>query len=556
VAINPAAGYKFTGSVTGAYQNSALSTPGINGQTFENVHEGHWGWRAAWECARVPLPAGRYNVNNLGAGTLLNWTGQSTSFATANAGTLTYTGATYVPHTVSILVGINDLADGIAPAQVANELGTLIDQFRAANPNVRIHLNRVLHTTQGEPRDTQVNTLNSLLPALVAAKNAAQTNSPVWLVDADTGFNPATQTYDGIHPNSSGETYVGDRIAASLGLLVTPEPPGTLPPPHIEAGSASFSSRFEGDEIWNGTGFLNNWKQTGTLTRALSEASDLNIVNPGAGGAWIEGTDTAWNNGNHGVWTFEIRLKFNANPNGVILWLGTDTKRILVEMYASHTKDHSDGGVAFDVAHNNLDGQFHVFCVAHDAPNGRCHVWRDGVRLSPLQGAAYDQTAAESRLIFGDYTSGTFGNNFDVTVDYIRFDFTGAYLPAGADADTDGMPDSWEYCYFGDVTAAAASSDDDADGHSNAAEYAANTDPRDSASVFKASAIERQGGAVQISLVSSAQRKYTLWRSPALGPTAVWSAIAGPTVGRDGPLVLTDNESSGKNYYRLSVSLP
>lgn len=556
VAINPATGYKFTGSLTGAYQNSALSTPGINGQVFENVHEGHWGWRAAWECARVALPAGRYNVNNLGAGTLLNWTGQSASFTTADAGTLTYAGTTYVPDTVSILVGINDLADGLAPTQVANDLGTLIDQLRAANPNVRIHLNKVLHTSQGEPRDTQVNTLNGLLPALVTAKNAAQTNSPVWLVDADAGFNPATQTYDGVHPNASGETYVGDRIAASLGLRVTPEPPGTQPPPHIEGGSGTFSSRFEGHEIWSGTSFLNNWKQTGTLTKTLSEASDLNIVNPGAGGAWIEGTDTAWDTGNHGVWTFEIRLKFNANPNGVILWLGTDTKRILVEMYASRTKDHNDGGAAFDTAHNNLDGQFHNFRVAHDAPNGKYHVWRDGVRLSPLQGASYDQTAAESRLVFGDYTSGTFGNNFDVTVDYIRFDFTGAYLPTGADADTDGLPDSWEYRYFGDVTTAVASNDADADGHSNAAEYTANTDPRDPASVFKASAIDRQGAAIQISVTSSAQRNYTLWRSLSLDSTTIWTPIAGPIAGLDGTLILTDSEPSSQTYYRISASLP
>jgi hypothetical protein len=193
--------------------------------------------------------------------------------------------------------------------------------------------------------------------------------------------------------------------------------------------------------------------------------------------------------------------------------------------------------------------------VAHDAPNGKYHVWRDGVRLSPLQGVAYDQSAAESRLIFGDYTSGTFGNNFDVTVDYIRFDFTGAYLPAGADADSDGMPDAWEYRWFGDVTSAVASSDADADGHSNVAEYISNTDPRDAASVFKVGAIERLGGEVQISVVSSAQRNYTLWRASALGPGAVWSAIAGPTVGLDGTLVLTDNESSSGSFYRISASL-
>ena len=263
VPINAATGYRFTGSVTGAYQNNAGTTTNVNGQAFENTHDGHYGWRASWESARVALPAGRYNVNNLGSGTLLNWTAQSTTYATADAGTLSYTGATYTPDTVSILIGINDLADGTAATQVRDDIGTLIDQLRASNPSVRIHLNRVLHTNQGEPRDTQVNTLNALLPALVAAKNTASPTSPVWLVDADTGFNPATQTYDAVHPNASGEAYVGDRIAAALGLLVTPEPPGAVPPPHIETGSGAFLFRFEGHEIWNGTAFVNSWKQTG-----------------------------------------------------------------------------------------------------------------------------------------------------------------------------------------------------------------------------------------------------------------------------------------------------
>jgi len=558
VPINAATGYRFTGSVTGAYQNSAGATTNVNGQTFENTHDGHWGWRASWESARVALPAGRYNVNNLGSGTLLNWTGQSTTYVTADAGTLTYTGATYTPDTVSILIGINDLADGTAATQVRDDLGSLIDQLRARNPNVRIHLNRVLHTNQGEPRDTQVNTLNALLPALVAAKNAASPISPVWLVDADTGFNPATQTYDAVHPNASGEAYVGDRIAAALGLLVTPEPLGAAPPPHIEVGSGAFLSRFEGHEIWNGATLVNSWKQTGTLTRSLPEATDLKVANPGVGGAWIEGTDSGWNTANHGSWTFETRLRFDGNANGFIIWLGTDTKRILVEIYGNRTKDHTDGGTAFDVPHNNLDGQFHVFRVAHDPANGKYHVWRDGVRLSPFAGATYDQTAAESRLILGDYTSGTFGNNFDVTIDYVRFDQSGAYLPTGADADSDGLPDSWEYRHFGDVTAGAAHVDEDGDGRANLDEYISNTNPRDANSVLKVGSIQKLGGdLVRVTLLTSAQRRYTLWKSGDLGLADPWAAVAGPALGADGDLVLQDPGAAGpQGFYRVTVSLP
>ena len=298
--------------------------------------------------------------------------------------------------------------------------------------------------------------------------------------------------------------------------------------------------------------------QTGTLTKSLPAATDLKVANPGAAAAWIEGTDSGWNTANHDSWTFETRLKFTANPNGFILWLGTDTKRILVEIHGDRTRDHTDGGSVFDVAHNNLDGQFHVFRVAHDAANGRYHVWRDGTRLSPLAGVAYDQTATDSRLILGDYTSATFGNNFDVTIDYIRFDQTGAFLPVGADADIDGLPDSWEYHHFGDVTAGIASSDDDGDGRTNLDEYISNTNPRDATSVLKVGSIQKLGGnLVRVTLPTSAQRSYTLWKSGDLGLTDPWAAVAGPALGADGDLVLQDPGAAGpQGFYRVTVSLP
>lgn len=567
VPINALTGYQFNGSVSGAYQDFQVTTTNVNGQVFANVHDGHYGWRVSWECARVALPAGRYNLNNLGSGTLLNWTGQSGTFVTADAGTLTYTGTTYTPDTVSIMIGINDLADSVAETQVRDDLGTLIDQLRASNPNVRIFLNKVLHTNQGATRDTQVNNLNALLPALVIAKNAISTNSPVWLVDADTGFIPVTMTYDNIHPNAVGETYVGDRLAAALGIIETPMPTVTVgPPPFIESGSAAFASKFEGNEIWNGSAFTNSWNQTGTLTKSLPAATDLRLINPGSGGNWIEGTTTGWNTANNGSWTFETRLKFNANPNGFVIWLGTDTQRILVEIYGDHTQDN--GNNTFNVAHNNLDGAFHTFRIAHDSVNAKYHVWRDGVRLTPLAGVAYDAAAADDRLILGDSTSGTFGNGFDATIDYVRYDLTNAYLPTGADADTDGMPDSWEFFYYNPggtytamvsaLTNAVAGDDDDGDGSTNLEEYIANTDPHNAVSVLKTGDIEVLGGnLVQVTLLTSPQRNYTLLKSLDLGLTDPWSAIAGPTVGTDGDLIFQDtNVLSSQKFYRVSVSLP
>ena len=432
----------------------------MGGQTFENVHDGHFGWRASWECARVSLPAGRYNTANLGNGTLLNWTGQSTTYATGNAGTLAYTGTTYLPDTASIMIGINDLADDIttsgqsattAATTIRNDVSTMIDQLRAANPAVRIHVNRLLYTNQTQAMRDGVDAFNGLLPALVAAKNTTSATSPVWITDAATGFDPVTRTYDNVHPNAAGEVYVGDRVAAALGIIetpVNPTPATSTAPPHLESGSSSFNSRFEGNEICNGSAFANAWKQTGTLTKT-ADGSDLRLVNAGSGGAWIEGTDTGWKTSNGSAWSLEARLKFTANAAGFILWLGTGNHTILVEIYGDRTQDN--GANTFNVPGNNLDGQFHTFRVDHDPGNSVYHVWRDTVRLTPVAGVAYDNNSTESRLILGDYTSATFGNGFDVVVDYVRYDQTAAFLPTGADADGDGLPDAWEYNYFGSV---------------------------------------------------------------------------------------------------------
>lgn len=489
VPINAGAGYKFTGSLSRPSPVSTLTTPDVNGQSFENIHEGHFGWRASWMTGRVALPNNRRS-DNRGEGSLLNWTGQANPRQydldtlgnkvaypdPAASGTGT-TGTTYIPDTAVIMAGINDLADNPSSSnQLMVDLATMIDQLRAANPAVRIHLNRLLHTNQGATMSAAVDATNAQLQALADSKNAASLASPVWIVDADTGFDPATMTYDNVHPNSAGETYVGDRIAASLGLLETPESSAAAgPPPHVVKDGTGFAAMFEGNEVWDGTGFPNGWAQSGTLTKSLPEATDLRLVNPGSGGAWIEGTNAGWNTNNHTSWTFETRIKFASNPNGFMLWFGTDNDTILVEIHGDRTQD--SGGNTFNVSHNNLDGQFHTFRVAHDAANSRYHVWRDAVRLTPLAGVGYDNTSNDSRLILGDYTSATFGNGFDATIDHVRFDLSGAWLPPGADADGDGLEDAWEYQYFGSITAAVAANDEDGDGRTNLQEQSAGSDP-------------------------------------------------------------------------------
>ncbi|MCP5544480.1 MAG: exo-alpha-sialidase [Akkermansiaceae bacterium] len=489
VPIDQGTGYKFTGSVTGPYQNSTLTTPDVNGQSFENVHDGHYGWRASWINARVRLPSNRRDANR-GEGSLLNWTAQASPqeyLISSPDATVAYpdptasgtgnTGTTYVPDTACVMIGINDLGDNNFSAnQVVADIATIIDQLRAANANVRIFINQLLYTNQTQAMRDAVDAVNAQLPTLADTKNAASSTSPVWIVGTNTGFDPAMLTYDTVHPNAAGEEQVGDRIAAAFGLIEDTAEAPVSPPPHDEEESGNFGSRFEGNEIWDGAAFVNAWAQVNTLNKSLPETTDLQIVHPSTNGRWIEGTNSGWAAVRSGSWTFETRLKCNANANGFILWCGVGSNRILMEIHGDRTRDHSDGGQTFNNSHDNLDGNFHIFRIAHDAPNARYHVFRDGVRLSPLDGVPYDQIAADGRLILGDYTSGTFGDNFDITIDHVRFT-AGAYLPPGVDTDADGMPDAWEYQYFYTLTGADPNGNPDEDGATNVEEFQNGTNP-------------------------------------------------------------------------------
>ncbi len=436
------ASFTFVGSVTGAYANNAGATPDWHGHTFTNHHDGHWGWRSFWENGRVPLPAGRRGGNR-GEGTVLNWTGQATQYELNTAGNwVDYpdpaasgtgnTGTTYTPDTAVIMIGINDFGSGSEPTQVRDDIGTLVDQLQAANGNVSVFLSQLLYTNQGQTRRDEVNAVNALLPALASNKTTA--SSSVFVIDSNAGFDPVTMTYDNVHPNATGEAQVGRQMAEGLGMIVAKTAAEASGYTLTGRDSSTFASRFDGDEIHNGTAYINGWGDF-NVTESLTGTGDLRLVNPGAGGVWIDGTasdssGTTWNDGNDGDWTLEVKLKCNDVDSGFALWLGTDADLVMPTIYTNRTTSHGD---RFDIGHgSNVDGGFHVYRVAHDSAGDVYHVWRDGSRLTPVTGVAYDGTQNDSRMLLGDYTSKSFGDRFDVEIAYVRYDLSGAYAPLKA----------------------------------------------------------------------------------------------------------------------------
>jgi hypothetical protein len=162
---------------------------------FDSDHEGHGGWRA--DDLQAELEDADWK-----------------SFASLPQNK---------PDIVLLHIGSNDVEQDQSDTSTRDEIGAIIDDLRAINPNVTILLARLIPES-----DHSMSGLNSLLPALVSAKNTSQ--SPVMLVDQATGFDPATDTFDGVHPNESGEKKMAAKWYAALAPLLpspTPQPQGT-----------------------------------------------------------------------------------------------------------------------------------------------------------------------------------------------------------------------------------------------------------------------------------------------------------------------------------------
>ena len=161
-------GYRidFVGSMRGAHDGPPSNTD------FDMDHEGHWGWRADEVLARLP-----------------EWA------------------ATASPDIVLLHIGHNDLCQGQPLDSTVNDLSAIFDVLRATNPRVSILLAQNIASLW--PCHAQMPEFIARLPALAAAKSTAE--SPISVVDQHTGFDPATMTWDGQHPNEQGESLIAER---------------------------------------------------------------------------------------------------------------------------------------------------------------------------------------------------------------------------------------------------------------------------------------------------------------------------------------------------------
>jgi lysophospholipase L1-like esterase len=208
--------------------------------------------------------------------------------------------AVTTPDIVLMHLGTNDMWGGTIPTDtILTAYSKLVDQMRASNPNMKIVVARIIPMAPSScPECPQrVVALDNAIPGWAAGKTTAQ--SPITVVDQWTGFNAATDTIDGVHPNDAGFQKMADRwypaVTAALGG------PSTQPPP---SGACTATYRvvsqwgdgFQGEvSVRNDmTTTSSTWTATFSFgnSQQVSQAWNATVAQSGAA---VTARNVAWN---------------------------------------------------------------------------------------------------------------------------------------------------------------------------------------------------------------------------------------------------------------------
>ena len=126
------------------------------------------------------------------------------------------------------------------------------------------------------------------------------------------------------------------------------------------------------------------------------------------------------------------------------------------------------------------------------------------------------------------------------------------------DTDADGIDDTWEMQWFGNLTTAGIGTDKDGDGQSDAAEYVADTDPLRAADYLKVVSHAYADGQTTVSIVFTSQpsRRYQLQHSTDL---VNWSDSGLGEFSPDAGATTTKGFSftgSARHFFRVVAVLP
>lgn len=167
------------------YSKGKPPQPDYLGHKFDPDHEGHFGWTAG------QIVAGRNPKNGTGSGNLRGWlSGYDFDIAMVHLGT-------------------NDVFYKRSNQQIAQALRNIIASLRNDNPEAIILLAQVIPAARDDRTSKALLSMNRMIASL--SEELSTVRSPVRVVDQYTGFDSRADSYDGIHPNASGEEKMANR---------------------------------------------------------------------------------------------------------------------------------------------------------------------------------------------------------------------------------------------------------------------------------------------------------------------------------------------------------
>lgn len=216
------------------------------------------------------------------------------------------------PDVVMMHFGTNDVWSNVPTATILDAYTTLVQQMRASNPAMRVLVAQIIPmapATCGECAQRVV-ALNDAIPGWAAGISTAQ--SPVVVVDQWTGFSTAADTYDGVHPNASGDRKIADRWFPALaeilsGTQPTGEPTGeptetpTVTPPPGDCTATyrianQWQDGFQAEVTVTNTGSTaaNGWRVSWTFAdgQRITQIWNGTLA---AGGPDVTVTHVGWN---------------------------------------------------------------------------------------------------------------------------------------------------------------------------------------------------------------------------------------------------------------------
>lgn len=158
-------------------------------QSFDTDHEGHWGWSADQVLNGFP-----------GTGNLIDFLKQNT------------------PDIVLLHLGSNDIFRGEPIQEIEADLIKIINTIISSNRNAIILIAQILPAahSQANVRISKLNKVISHIPEKIGIPD-----TQLIVVNQFEGFNPGTDTYDGLHPNTAGEEKMARKWYDALRSVIT-----------------------------------------------------------------------------------------------------------------------------------------------------------------------------------------------------------------------------------------------------------------------------------------------------------------------------------------------